>query len=111
MEGKRAKAIVTSSAVSDPLVPQVPTGREAGLPNLVLESWIGLFVPSKTPLPVLEKLRVAMTKVLQMPDVRKRLDATGIRPMPMTPTETERFVKAEAVKWPAVIRQAGIRAE
>jgi tripartite-type tricarboxylate transporter receptor subunit TctC len=111
VESKRVKAMVTSSAVRDPLVPQVPTGRDAGLADLVLESWIGLFAPAKTPLSVLEKLRAALAKVLQMPDVRKRLDATGIRPMAMSPTETERFVKAEANKWPAVIRQAGIRAE
>jgi tripartite-type tricarboxylate transporter receptor subunit TctC len=111
LEGGRVKAIVTSNSGRDPLVPQVPSGREAGLPGMVLESWIGLFAPAHTPKPVIEKLRAAVTQVMQTSDLRKRLETSGVRPITMTPGETERFVKAETEKWPQFLRQAGIKAE
>ena len=92
-------------------MPQVPDGREAGLPGLVLESWIGLFAPATTPQPVIEKLRTAVSKVMQNPDVLKRLETSGIRPISMAPKDTERFVKAESEKWAQFLRNAGIKAE
>ena len=111
VDAKRAKALVNSGASRDPLLPQVPTGAEAGATGLVLESWIGLFAPTRTPAPVLERLRTAMTKVMQSPDVRKRFETQGIRPSTMTPAETPRFIEAEVQKWPPFLRKAGIRAE
>ncbi|WP_408596746.1 Bug family tripartite tricarboxylate transporter substrate binding protein [Limnohabitans sp.] len=111
LEGDRVKAIVTSNASRDPLLPQVPFGREAGLPGLVLESWIGIFAPSQTPAPVVETLRTAMGKVMQQADLRKRLEGSGVRVFNMPAKETEQFVKAEADKWPKFLRQAGIKAE
>jgi tripartite-type tricarboxylate transporter receptor subunit TctC len=111
LEGDRVKAIVTSNSSRDPLLPNVPFGREAGLPSLVLESWIGIFAPSQTPAPVIDKLRSAMSKVMQQPDLRKRLEASGVRMLSMNPKDTERYVKAEAEKWPQFLRQAGIKAE
>ena len=111
VDGGRAKPIVTSNSGRDPQMPQVPDGREAGLPGLVLESWIGLFAPASTPQPVIEKLRTAVSKVMQNPDVLKRLETSGIRPISMTPKETERFVKAESEKWAQFLRNAGIKAE
>ena len=111
IEGNRAKAIVTSSASRDPLLPQVPTGKEAGLGGLVLESWIGIFAPARTPAPAVERLRVAMAKVMQSPDLRHRLEGYGIRPSSMTPAQTDQLLKDEYQKWPQFLRQAGIKAE
>jgi tripartite-type tricarboxylate transporter receptor subunit TctC len=92
-------------------MPNVPTGPEAGIDGLVLDGWIGLFTPAKTPASVVEKLRVALAKVMQMPEVRKRLESNGWRLISMTPAQTEAFVKAEAAKWPQFLRQAGIKPE
>jgi len=111
LEGERVKAIVTSNSTRDPLLPNVPFGREAGLPSLVLESWIGIFAPSQTPAPVIDKLRTAMGKVMLQPDLRKRLEGSGVRTLNMNAKDTERYVKAEAEKWPQFLRQAGIKAE
>ena len=111
VEGGRAKPIVTSNAGRDPVMPQVLDGRDAGLPGLVLESWIGLFAPAHTPQPAIEKLQAAVAKVMQAPDVLKRLETSGIRPISMTPKDTERFVKAESEKWAQFLRNADIKAE
>lgn len=111
VESGRVKAFATSGAHRDALMPKLPTGQEAGVEGLVLDSWIGLFAPAKTPAPVIEKLRSALGKVMQAPDVRKRLESTGWRVITMSPRETEDFVRAEAAKWPKFLRQAGIKPE
>ena len=107
----QAKAIVTSNSGRDPVMPQVPDGRDAGLPGLVLESWIGLFAPANTPQPAIEKLQAAVEKIMRTPDVLKRMETSGIRPISMAPKDTERFVKAESEKWAQFLRNAGIKAE
>jgi tripartite-type tricarboxylate transporter receptor subunit TctC len=107
----RVKPIVTSGSKRDALLPNVPTAREAGLEGLVLDSWIGLFVPAKTPRPIVEKLRGATAKTLQAPDTRKRLESNGWQVVSMMPAETETFVKTEAEKWLKFLQQAGIKAE
>jgi tripartite-type tricarboxylate transporter receptor subunit TctC len=107
----RVKAIVTSSSSREALLPQVPTGLEAGLNGLVLESWIGLFAPANTPPVAIERLRAAVNNIMQNTDIRKRLEASGVRTFSMTAKETERFVKAETDKWTQFLRQAGIKAE
>ena len=60
---------------------------------------------------MIEKLRTAMGKVMQQPDLRKRLEGSGVRIVQMTPKDTERYVKAETEKWPQFLRQAGIKAD
>ena len=111
LEGGRVKAIATSGASRDAMLPNVPTGHEAGVDGLVLESWLGLFAPAKTPQTVVELLRTALAKVMQAADLRERLQSNGWRILSLPAKETEAFVKAEAQKWPQFIRQAGIRAE
>jgi len=107
----RVKPYVTSGSLRDALLPDVPTAAEAGLPELVLDSWIGLFAPAKTPPKAIERLRAATLKALADAEVRRRLEATGWRIISMPPEETRAFVRGEAEKWPALLRQAGIRPE
>ena len=107
----RVKPYVTSGSVRDALLPNVPTAAEAGLHDLVLDSWLGLFAPAKTPSAVIDRLRAATLEALQNPDVRRRLEVNGWRILSMSPDDMRAFVKREAEKWPAVLRQAGIRPE
>ncbi len=111
VESGRVKAIVTSGTRRDALLPKVPTGREAGVEGLVLESWFGLFAPAKTPQAIVEQLRIALAKVMQAPDLRERLQTNGWTILSMPAKETEAFIKAEARKWPQFFQQAGIHAE
>ena len=111
IEGNRARAVVISSATHDPLLPQVPTGKEAGQPELVLESWIGIFAPPNTPAPVVERLRAALVKAMKSPELPKRLEAQGIRPLYLSQAQTDEFLKAELQKWPQFLRKAGIKAD
>jgi tripartite-type tricarboxylate transporter receptor subunit TctC len=107
----RVRPLVTSGSVRDALLPEVPTAVEAGLPDLVLDSWLGLFAPARTPSGVIERLRVATLKAVDNVEVRRRLEVNGWRIISMSPEETRAFVKREAEKWPAILRQAGIKPE
>jgi tripartite-type tricarboxylate transporter receptor subunit TctC len=105
----RIKPFVTSGPVRDALLADVPTAAEAGMHDFVLDSWMGLFAPAKTPAPVLARLRGATLKAIENPDVRRRLEATGWRVITMSADETRAFVTREAEKWPAILRQAGLQ--
>ena len=107
----RVKPIVTSGSKRDALLPDVPTGKEAGLEGLVLDSWIGLFAPAKTPAAVLATLRDATSRALESAEVRKRMETNGWRILAMPPAEVQRFVRDEAERWPKFLKQAGITAE
>ncbi len=107
----RVKPLVTSGPVRDALLPNVPTGKEAGLEGLVLDSWLGLFAPAKTPPSIVAQLRAATVKVVQSESVKQRLEGNGWRILSMSPAETEAFVRNEAEKWPRFLNQAGIRAQ
>jgi tripartite-type tricarboxylate transporter receptor subunit TctC len=107
----RVRPLVTSGSVRDALLPDVPTAAEAGLQEFVLDSWLGLFAPAKTPPAVVERLRAASLKAVENPDVRRRLEASGWRILSMSAEETRAFVRREAEKWPAILRQAGIKPE
>jgi tripartite-type tricarboxylate transporter receptor subunit TctC len=107
----RVRPLVTSGSVRDALLPDVPTAAEAGLQDFVLDSWLGLFAPAKTPSGVIERLRAATLKAVDNAEVRRRLEANGWRILSMSPEETRAFVKREAEKWPVILRQAGIKPE
>jgi tripartite-type tricarboxylate transporter receptor subunit TctC len=107
----RVKPFITSGSQRDALLPNVPTAAQAGLSEFVLDSWLGLFAPAKTPSAVIDRLRAATLKMLEQPEVRRRLESTGWRIIAMSPQETRTFVKREAEKWPPLLRQAGIQPE
>ena len=79
--------------------------------GLVLDSWMGLFAPAKTPRSVVQRLRAATLKVIDLPDARQRFQSGGWREISMSPEETAAFVQSEAQKWPAFLKQAGIEAQ
>jgi tripartite-type tricarboxylate transporter receptor subunit TctC len=111
VESGRVRVYATSGSKRDTVMPNVPTGAEAGLEGLVIDSWLGLFAPAKTPAPIVARLRGAFAKVMQAPDLRKRLESNGWTLISMTPAQTEAFVKEEAVKWPKFLHQAGLKPE
>jgi hypothetical protein len=94
-----------------PLAAARAHGREAGVEGLVLDSWMGLFAPAKTPSAVVERLRAATLKVIDLPDTRRRFQSGGWREISMSPEETAAFVQQRSQKWPAFLKQAGIHAQ
>jgi tripartite-type tricarboxylate transporter receptor subunit TctC len=81
------------------------------LPNFVVDSWVGLFAPAKTPPAIVERLNAELNAVLADPVFRERLLALGIEPTPGTPAEFGQAVKSDLVRYEKIVKSAGIRVE
>jgi tripartite-type tricarboxylate transporter receptor subunit TctC len=91
------------------VLPDVPTTLEAGYPNSDYTFWVGMFVPAKTPGPVVAKLHDETSRVLQVESVRERLRKLGAEVATMTQAQFASLVQAEAAAAAALIRTANIR--
>ena len=103
----KVRGIATSGNERDFILPDVPTAKEAGLPEMVLENWTGLFAPAATPRPIVLRLRQAITNVAATAEYKKRMTAQGYTLY--SPPDVEAFVKAETQRWPALLAKAGLK--
>jgi tripartite-type tricarboxylate transporter receptor subunit TctC len=103
------RALGVTSANRIPALPQVPTIAEAGVPGYEAVGWNGMVGPAAMPAPILEKIHVAVVKIIQLPDVRERLIGLGAEPSPSTPGEFSALIKSELVKWAKVVKDSGAR--
>jgi tripartite-type tricarboxylate transporter receptor subunit TctC len=91
-----------------PVAPDLPTIAESGVPGFDVSSWIGLFVPAKTPPEIVNKLNRDTVAAISDPATRRKLEEMGVLVEASTPAGLAELVKAEMVKWEPVIREAGI---
>ncbi|HEY1542972.1 MAG TPA: tripartite tricarboxylate transporter substrate binding protein [Xanthobacteraceae bacterium] len=89
-------------------LPDVPTVVEGGIGGYEVLSWNGISAPAATPKPVVDTLERAINAVLPLPDVQERAKRLGMEMRPSTPEEMSARMKADIVKWSAVIDKAGI---
>ncbi len=108
IEGGRVKAIAVSTPERIAPLPNVPTVRENGV-DFDLEAWIGYFVRTGTPEPIVARLRADFDKVIAMPELAAALQKRGYRTVRLAPKETEAMVARDIDKWTQLIRSAGIR--
>jgi tripartite-type tricarboxylate transporter receptor subunit TctC len=104
----RVRALLVSTTRRVAELPEVPTPSEAGLKNAESAIWFGVFVPSRTPRDIVEKLHAAGMNVLTDPAMQASLKKLGVEPMPMSAAEMDDFVKRETVAMEA-IKAAGIK--
>lgn len=102
----KVKPIAISGAKRSPLLPDVPTFAEAGLP-IESYAWYGLFVPAKTPKAVVDKINVESQKVMKSADFQRVLADTGTEYVGDTPENFNKFVVAEAEKWSKIVKASG----
>lgn len=103
----KVKPIAISSAKRSPLLPDVPTFAEAGLPQIESYAWYGMFAPAKTPKDVVAKINAEAIKVMKQPEFQKVLADTGSDFVGDTPENFGKFVQAEHARWGKVVKQSG----
>ncbi len=111
VQAGRLRALAVTSAQRLPMLPEVPTLAESGLPGFDVQSWFGLAAPAGTPAPVIARLNAELNKALAAPDVRKRLQDLAATPAPGTPEQMRDFASAEVKRWQAVVKASGASAE
>jgi tripartite-type tricarboxylate transporter receptor subunit TctC len=106
--GKMTPLAVTALKRSD-LLPEVPSAKELGYPQLESLAWIGLLAPSKTPPEVVQRLYAEARKALEQPEARKILTNAGFDVAGTSPSEFRAWQQAEIAKWGKVIRATGAK--
>lgn len=103
------KPLAVLGKTRSPALPNVPTMTEAGYPEINIVAWYGYAVPRGTPQPVVEKIVAGFNQVLKDPNVRGALEKQSLQVMePMTASELEALVAADAEKYAKIIKEAGI---
>jgi tripartite-type tricarboxylate transporter receptor subunit TctC len=97
------RALGTSGTTRSPILPDVPTIAEAGVPGFHATLWVGFMAPAHTPQPVVDLLNRTITTILQRPDIKAAWEKQGATPLVMSQQEFQTFMAAEVVKWAKVI--------
>jgi tripartite-type tricarboxylate transporter receptor subunit TctC len=108
LDDHKLRVVAMTGEKRSPVLPQVPTVAEAGVPGYVVTSWNALFAPKGTPPEVIAKLNHAVRETIAEPEIRQRLLDLGIEAQAGPPEEIEARLKADIVKWTKVIRDANI---
>lgn len=111
IEAGAIKALAVLTDQRSPLLPELPTAGEQGMPGIQGYYWIGLFAPAGTPEPVLARLAATANEALETPAIRgrmKEIGATIMPPQQRTPAYLKKFIPDEIAKWAAIIKASGL---
>jgi len=111
VQAGRLKALAVTSSARSPAAPELPTIAEAALPGYSVTNWIGIFTPAGTPREAVSKLNGEIIRIMQAPDIQRRLAIEGAKFTAKTPEEFGAFVRSEIAKWAKVVKDAGIRVD
>jgi tripartite-type tricarboxylate transporter receptor subunit TctC len=105
------RALATGGEQRSPILPDLPTIAEAGVPGYVATNWWGIVAPAGTPKAIVDKLHDTIAGLLDSPETKKFLDNEGAAPVHMGAAEFGAFISGEITKWGPVVKQAGMKAE
>lgn len=109
IKSEKLRPLAVTTAQRVPMLPDVPTMAEAGLPDFEISSTFGFLAPATTPRPLIERLNTEIARILQLPDIREKLQQQGILVTATTSEEAFRRVHAEIGMWARLISEANIR--
>ena len=104
----RLRALYSTGEARATAFPEVPTAREAGLPDMVVYGWQGVLAPTGTPAAIIERMSQEIARALAQPELRSRLTAQGTDPAPLAPAQFQAFMAAEHKRYGEVVRGAKI---
>lgn len=111
VQAGKLRAYAVTSKKRHPMMPDVPTTAEAGLPGFELEAWVGLFAPAGTPADVVQKLSSQVKAALAQPETQQRAQTLGIEPRYLDPKALGELVQRETVYWGQIIKSRNITAD
>lgn len=109
IKGNKLKVLAVATAERLPLLPDVPTMDEAGLPGFFAYSWAGLIAPEGLPQDAKSKLENALEEVLDLVEVKKKVEELGVEVMPMSSVNFDNYAQEQRKEWSQVIENANIK--
>jgi len=107
----KLKGLAITSMKRSPLLPDLPTMSEAGVPGYEADLWLGLVAPAGTPAALINRLYEETVKILQRPDVHASFVQQGTEPIGSTPAQFAAFLKQDVEKWGKVVKFSGAKVE
>jgi tripartite-type tricarboxylate transporter receptor subunit TctC len=104
-------ALGTSGKKRSEVMPEIPTIAEAGVPGYESTIWLGLMAPAGTPKPVIDKLNAEVVKIMGRADIKDAWLKQGAVPMPMSPADFDKYLRADITKWAEVVKVSGAKAQ
>jgi len=111
IQSGRLRALGIANEKRSPLLPEVPTIAEAGIPGFAFSTWTGMFAPKGTPKPIVDRLNAEVAKAVNDPAVRDKLQSLGGNPQPTSPAELADLIRRTTAKMSKVIQDAKIAVE
>ncbi len=105
----KLKALAITSAERSPLLPDVPTLKESGLPDIQAAPWFAYMAPAATPPAIVQRLSAELDGALKEPEVREKLRSAYFDPVGGTPAALGQFMREEQARWRPVIERAGLK--
>jgi tripartite-type tricarboxylate transporter receptor subunit TctC len=106
-EGGKVRALATTGEKRSPLMPDVPTVSEAGVPGYEATIWLGVMAPKGTPPEVVKLLNSEINKAIDLPEVKEAWAKQGAIPMHMTPEQFDAYLRKDIDKWANVVKVSG----
>jgi len=103
IKGEKLRALAVTGAKRHPLLPDTPTLEELGLTGFDGVQWYGIMGPPNMPAAITTRLNAEINKLISSPELKQRLSAEALEPMPMTPAEFSDYVKKDIAKWSALV--------
>lgn len=103
----RVRFLATTGAERCRFLPELPTVAEAGLPGYAFESWLGLLAPVATPRPVVDRINLAMARLLKDPVITERFHRSSLEPRNLSPDEFNRLLREDFEKMAKVVKLSG----
>jgi tripartite-type tricarboxylate transporter receptor subunit TctC len=111
IKGGNVRVLAVTSKTRSPLLPDVPTVEEAGVPGYSYYTWFGLWAPKDTPKPIVLKLNSEIKKALAAPAVKDHIEALAGETLDMPLADIKPFLKTEIARWADVVKRANIQVQ
>ena len=111
VQSGKMRALAVVAPKRSPMLPDVPTIAEAGMPEVTLSSWYGVIAPAKTPKPLIDRINHEIVQAIKSPDVQKRFTSASADVIGSSPQEFQKVISSEIRTWRAVAKAGGIKAE
>jgi len=111
LQAGRVRPIAVTTIKRSSILPNVPTVAESGFPGFDDHTWFSFFAPAGTPPAIVNRLNKEINRILQLPEVKSRLDAQSLVFTPNTPQEFAATLKTEVARYAKMVKQSGARVD